>query len=59
MPAFSIVMNCLNGEKYLCKAIDSVFAQTFSNWEVIFIDNGSTDKSVEIAKSYGNKIKVF
>jgi glycosyltransferase involved in cell wall biosynthesis len=57
MVVFSILMNCYNCEKYLKEAIDSVFAQTFTDWEIIFIDNSSTDSSAEIAKSYGEKIK--
>jgi glycosyltransferase involved in cell wall biosynthesis len=47
-------MNCYNGEKYLRQAIDSVFAQTYSNLEIIFWDNQSTDSSAEIVKSYGD-----
>lgn len=42
----SVIMNCLNGEKYLRQAIDSVFKQTFENWEIIFWeDRASTDRS--------------
>lgn len=51
-------MNCLNGEKFLKKALDSVSAQTFTDWEVIFFDNASTDNSIRIAEEYGPKIKV-
>lgn len=59
MPKVSVLMNCYNGEKYLKEAIDSVYAQTFTDWEIVFIDNCSIDKSSEIAKSYGNKIKYY
>jgi glycosyltransferase involved in cell wall biosynthesis len=59
MPFFSVIMNCLNGEAFLKKAIDSVFDQIFTDWEIIFFDNGSIDKSVEIAQSYGPKLKIF
>ncbi len=45
-------MNCYNGEKYLRDAINSVINQTYKNWEIIFWDNQSTDKSAEIFKSY-------
>jgi glycosyltransferase involved in cell wall biosynthesis len=55
----SVLMNCFNGEKYLKEAIDSVFNQTLEDWEIIFIDNCSTDKSASIAKSYGKKVKYF
>ena len=52
-------MNCYNGEKYLREAIDSIYAQSYENWEIIFWDNCSTDSSAEIAKSYDEKIKYF
>lgn len=55
----SVVMNCLNGEKYLRQAFDSVFGQTYQDWEIIFWDNVSTDKSAEIAKSYGDRVRYF
>jgi glycosyltransferase involved in cell wall biosynthesis len=58
-PLVSIIMNCLNGEKFLKRAINSIYEQTYSNWEVIFIDNGSSDSSRIIAESYDNKIKIF
>ena len=51
-PLVSVIMNCFNGEKYLREAIDSVLAQTYQNWELIFWDNQSTDRSAEIVKSY-------
>ena len=41
-PLVSILMNCYNGEKYLHEAIDSVIAQTYKNWEIVFWDNCST-----------------
>lgn len=50
-------MNCFNGERYLREAIESVYQQSFTDWEIIFIDNGSTDRSAEIVKSYDDKIK--
>ena len=59
MPTVSVIMNCFNGEKYLREAIDSVYAQTYKNWEIIFWDNASTDNSAEIAKSYDEKLRYF
>lgn len=53
-PLVSIIMNCLNSAKYLREAIDSVYAQTYVQWEIIFWDNVSTDESAEIAKSYAD-----
>ena len=48
----SIIMNCYNGEAYLHEAIGSVIAQTYQNWELIFWDNQSTDKSKVIFDSF-------
>lgn len=59
MPLISILMNCYNGEKYVHEALDSVFAQTIKDFEVVFVDNHSTDRSVEIASSYGEKVKII
>lgn len=55
----SILMNCYNGEKFVSQALDSVFAQTYDNFEVIFIDNCSVDDSAKIASSYGDKVKIY
>jgi len=51
----SIIMNCYNGEQFLRKSIESVLSQTYKNWELIFWDNQSIDKSAEIFKSYADK----
>lgn len=48
----SIITCFYNEEKYLAKAIDSVLAQTYSNFELILVNDGSTDHSDEIVKSY-------
>ena len=58
-PSVSIIMNCFNSEKYLVEAIESVFSQSFTNWEIIFWDNRSTDGSANIAKAYRHKLKYF
>jgi glycosyltransferase involved in cell wall biosynthesis len=55
----SVVINCYNGDKYLREAIDSVLEQTYTNWEIIFWDNCSTDKSKKIAKEYNKKLKYY
>ena len=52
-------MNCYNGEKYLREAVDSVYGQSFKDWEIVFIDNQSEDSSFEIVKSYDSNIKYF
>ena len=48
----SIIMNCYNGEEYLKSSIESVINQTYKNFELIFYDNCSTDKSKEIFLEY-------
>ena len=58
-PLVSVVVNCYNGEKYLKEALDSIYAQTYQNWEIIFWDNASTDRTAEIAKSYDKKLKYY
>ncbi len=58
-PLISVIMNCFNGERYLLEAINSVYAQTYPNWEIIFWDNASTDNSANIALSFDEKIKYF
>jgi glycosyltransferase involved in cell wall biosynthesis len=52
-------MNCYNGEKYLSEAIESVFMQAFTDWEIVFVDNCSIDNSEKIATSFGSKLKFF
>ena len=48
----SIVMVNYNQERFIKEAIDSVIAQTYQNWELIIVDDGSTDQSVDIIKNY-------
>lgn len=55
----SVIINCYNGEEYLREAIDSVLAQTYPHWEIIFWDNASTDGSATIARSYGDQVRYF
>ena len=48
----SIVLPVYNGERYLKKSIESCLNQSYRNWELLIIDDGSTDRSAEIAKEY-------
>ena len=59
LPLVSVVMNCYNSDKYLQEAIDSVYIQSYSNWEIVFWDNASTDNSGSIVKSYDERIKYY
>ena len=58
-PLVSIIVNCYNGEEYLHEALTSISNQTYNNWEVIFWDNGSNDKTKIIATTFSKKIKYF
>ena len=59
-PLVSIIMNCFNGEKYLQRALESIIKQTYSNWELIFWDNQSTDNSKKIFESFKeNRFKYY
>lgn len=54
---FSILMPVYNRKQYLREAIDSVLSQTFTSFELIAIDDGSTDGATDILKSYGDQIR--
>ena len=56
-PLVSIIMPCHNSEKTIEEAIISVISQTFNNWELIIVDDGSNDSSIDIIKSYSQKDK--
>lgn len=59
MSKVSILVNCYNSEKYLKETLDSIFAQTHADFEVIFWDNCSTDNSPQIAKTYDSRLRYF
>jgi len=60
MPRVSVLMPVYNSEKYLNEAINSVLAQTYQDFELIIVDDGSVDESVKIIESYNNpKIKLI
>lgn len=60
MAFFSIIIPLYNKEKFLKATLISVFEQNFTDYEIIIINDGSTDKSLEIAKSFDNeKLKIY
>lgn len=58
-PTVSVMMNCLDEEEYVREAIESVVDQTYRDWEIVFWDNGSTDRSGEIAREYEPRLRYF
>ncbi len=56
-PKISVVIPTYNCKKYLKEAIDSCVEQTFKPYEIIVVDDGSTDGTHELCREYGNKIK--
>jgi glycosyltransferase involved in cell wall biosynthesis len=52
VPIISVVMSVYNTEKYVAAALESILNQTFSNFEIILIDDGSSDTSLDIVRSY-------
>ena len=57
-PLVSIVIPCYNTEQYIEEAVNSALCQTYSNFEVIVVDDGSTDKSYNILCSFGDRIRI-
>jgi glycosyltransferase involved in cell wall biosynthesis len=57
MPSVSILIPCFNAERWVAGAIQSALEQTHENKEVIVVNDGSTDRSLKIIKSFGNRIR--
>ena len=54
-PLVSVIMPAYNAEKYIGEAIASVCAQTYENWELLILDDGSADRTAEIAQAYAQR----
>ena len=52
-PKVSVLIPCYNAEKYVGETLESVFRQTWPNIEVIVVDDGSTDSSARVIRSFG------
>ena len=55
----SIIIPVYNSERYLNECLNSLFDQTYQNIEIIAVDDGSTDTSLEILKNYSDKLKIL
>jgi glycosyltransferase involved in cell wall biosynthesis len=55
IPPVSVIINFLNAEAFIQEAIESVFAQTYDNWQLLLVDDGSTDTSTDIALRYATQ----
>lgn len=51
----SVITPCYNGAKYIAQTIESVLAQTYTDWEMIIVDDGSKDHSAELVRGYSEK----
>ena len=61
-PLVSVLMTAYNREKYIAEAIESVLASTYTNFELIIVDDCSSDNTVNIARSYeakDNRVRVY
>ncbi|MCE1235667.1 MAG: glycosyltransferase [Hyphomicrobiales bacterium] len=59
-PTVSVIFAVYNGSNYVAKALDSILSQTFSDFEIIIVDDGSTDDTYSIISSYEDpRIKIF
>ena len=58
-PLVSVIINAYNGERYLRETIESVYAQTLQDFEIVLFDDASTDATPEIARSFDGRLRYF
>ena len=54
-PFFSVIICCFNSEEFIKETIDSVINQTFKDWEIVVVDDGSSDETSKIIHDYISK----
>jgi glycosyltransferase involved in cell wall biosynthesis len=58
-PQVSVIIPAYNCDRYLAEAIDSVLSQTYTDYEIIVVNDGSTDQTVAVLRGYGDRIRVI
>ncbi len=58
-PKVSVIINCRNGEKHLQETLESLRSQTFRDYELVFWDNCSDDRTADIAKTFDSRLRYF
>lgn len=51
----SVLIPAYNAEKYICRCLDSLLMQTFKNFELLIVNDGSTDKTQTLLENYANR----
>ena len=59
MPRVSIIIPVYNGDRFIIEAINSVLRQTYQDYEMIVVDDGSTDRTRQVLEPYRDKIRYF
>ncbi len=57
-PLVSVIIPVYNGQETICRAVDNVLEQSYREREVIVVDDGSADSSIELLRRYGSKIRL-
>ena len=55
MPVVSVIMPAYNAERYLARAVESVLRQSFGDLELLIVDDGSSDRTVEVARGFAQR----
>ena len=59
MPKVSVIIPTYNRAHYICETIDSILAQTYRDYEIIVVDDGSADNTRKVLQKYDGKVRYF